>query len=323
VRRSRSARLALLVAVLPLCACGANRSTNTASQRGPTKTQVTSSRAAVTVTPVAPLPAPVQGPATTAAYGAVILIGGLDQADTSVADIIRAKASGARRLGALPRAQHDAAAVTLSGQAVLLGGGYPPYSDIWTVSASGNATPAGHLPAPASDVAAATIGSTVYAVGGYDGAKPLDTIVAWTGSGTGRVVARMPRPLRYAAVTAANEKLIIAGGTDGTSASRDVLSFDPASGRVTVIGTLPHPLAHATAAFLGGRVLVIGGRGATQGSQTANIRAIDPATGAVTLAGRLPIALSDAGAAPLADGILVVGGRGPTGRVSDRTYLLK
>src|SRR5256885_6280646 len=38
---------------------------------------------------------------------------------------------------------------------------------------------AGRLPRPASDVSAAVVGNTAYVVGGYDGAQPLDTIVAW------------------------------------------------------------------------------------------------------------------------------------------------
>jgi Kelch motif len=62
---------------------------------------------------------------------------------------------------------------------------------------------AGTLPSNASDVAAAALGGTAYVVGGYDGAKPLDTILAWSPSGgSARVVARLPQGLRYAAVAA-------------------------------------------------------------------------------------------------------------------------
>jgi hypothetical protein len=78
---------------------------------------------------------------------------------------------------------------------------------------------------PASDVAAAVIGGTVYVVGGYTGTAPLSTVGAWTGSGVGRVVAHLPHPLRYAAVGATGGRLIIAGGTSGIEATGDVYAF--------------------------------------------------------------------------------------------------
>ena len=96
---------------------------------------------------------------------------------------------------------------------------------------------------------------------------PLDTIVAWSGSGTaGRWDSH---PVRYAAVAAIGGRLIIAGGTSGDVATREVYSFDPADGQVHRSDVLPHPVTHAAAAVLGDRVYVIGGRGAVQGTQTS------------------------------------------------------
>ncbi len=151
------------------------------------------------VTPVATLPAPVQAPATTAVGDRAILIGGLDQADVSVPDVVAASDQGAQRIATLPIARHDAAAATLAGRAYVIGGGEPSFDQIDAVGAGAIST-AGALPAAASDVAAATVGSAIYVVGGFTGTVPLDTVVAWTGSGTGRVVAHLPQPLRYAAV---------------------------------------------------------------------------------------------------------------------------
>jgi N-acetylneuraminic acid mutarotase len=182
---------------------------------------------------------------------------------------------------------------------------------------------AGHLPAAASDVAAGVIGATVYVVGGYTGTVPLDTIVAWSGSGTARVVARLPHPVRYAAVAAIAGRLIVAGGTSGVDATREVYSFDPADGNVRQIGLLPRPLTHAVAVALGNRVYVIGGRGTDQGTQTNTILAIDPATGRVRRAGHLPVALSDVGAATIAGAVMVAGGREPSGTLSRQVYLLR
>ena len=151
---------------------------------------------------VGDLPAPVQFPATAAVGGRLLLMGGLDQATASVADIVRAAPGTSERIGTLPYAVHDAAGASLHDTAYLMGGGEPSYSDILAVDSGGRATVAGHLPAAASDVAAGVIDGTVYVVGGYTGVVPLDTIVAWSGSGTGRVVAHLPHPVRYAAVAA-------------------------------------------------------------------------------------------------------------------------
>jgi hypothetical protein len=256
----------------------------------------------ISVSPAGRLPAPVQDPATTALGGAVLLIGGLDQSDVSVADVTRAGVHGARVIASLPAALHD---------------------EITQIAPHSAAAPAGRLPAPASDVGAASIGDTVYIVGGYTGVTALRSIVAWSGSGAGRVVATLPHPVRYAAVAAVAGRLIIAGGTSGDAATRDVYSFDPAAARVTRLARLPRPLTHASAVTLGGVVLVVGGRGSVQGTQVGGILAIDPLGRTVSAAGSLPVPLSDTGAAPVSGGALVVGGRGAAGTLSDQTYLLR
>ena len=279
--------------------------------------------ARVNVTPAGRLPAPVQDPATTALGGKVLLIGGLDQSDVSVADVIRADVHGARVISSLPAALHDAAAAALGTHAYVLGGGEPSHAEITQVAPPSTVAPAGRLPLPASDVGAASIGGTVYIVGGYTGATPLRSIVAWSGSGLGRVVATLPHPVRYAAVAADAGRLIIAGGTDGLAATRDVYSYDPTTGRVASLARLPRPVTHASAVTLGGVVLVIGGRGSLQGTQRDGILAVDPLRRSVHAAGSLPVALSDTGAAPVPGGALVVGGRGRGGTLSDQTYLLR
>jgi N-acetylneuraminic acid mutarotase len=270
----------------------------------------------------AALPAPVQAPATTSLADRAVLIGGLDQADVSVVDVISADSAGAQRIGSLPIARHDAAAATLGDSAYVIGGGEPSFDQIDKVDASGTTSAAGRLPVPASDVAAATVGSRIYVVGGYTGTVPLDTIVAWSGSGTGKVVARLPQPVRYAAVAADGGRLIIAGGTNGITDTRAVYAFDPSSGQLTRVGELPEPTAHAAAATLGDAVYVLGGRGPAQGSQSSRIVAVNPATDKITRAGRLPIPLSDAGATTLAGRILLAGGREPDGTLSDHVYML-
>jgi hypothetical protein len=269
------------------------------------------------------LPAPVQDPATTAVAGHALLIGGARRADVSTSQLVLAAVGRDRPLGSLPYAVDDAAAATLAGRTYLIGGRRPAFSEILSVGGSGQPSVVGYLPVSASDVAAATLGNTVYVVGGYTGSKPLDTIVAWSGSSTARVVARLPHPLRSAAVAAAQGRLIIAGGTDRVAATRDVYSFDPANDQVKKIAMLSRPLTNAAAATLDRRVYVIGGRATARGTQTAQITAIDPVSGRVWSAGRLPVALSDAGAAAIGQALVLAGGRERTGALSDRQYVLR
>ena len=172
----------------------------------------------------------------------------------------------------------------------------------------------GRLPSPSSDQAAAQVAGTAYVVGGYTGSRWLDTIVAWRPGAPARVVAHLPTPLRYAAVTAAGGKLVIAGGSLPTgSASAAVLEYAPAAGRVIRVGSLPAPTTHAAAAALGDVVYVVGGRGASVGSATSRVVAVDLRSGRVRPAGRLSTPRSDLAAVTLGSRILVAGGRGTNG----------
>jgi YVTN family beta-propeller protein len=259
------------------------------------------------------LAAPLQDAAAAAGNGHVVLIGGLDAADTSTADIRTLSGGAARTVGRVAHAFHDAAAVAIGRAVYVFGGGdgVRQLDGILRVDpSSATSRTVGRLPAPSSDQAAGLVGGTAYIVGGYTGARWLDTIVAWRPGHPPRIAARLPHPVRYAAVAGADGRLVIAGGSleDG-SASSAVYSFDPARARVTRIGALPAPTTHATAAALGGRVLVIGGRGATSGTPTARIVAVDPLTRRVAPVGRLPVAVSDAAAVARGGSVLVAGGR--------------
>jgi len=128
------------------------------------------------------------------------------------------------------------------------------------------------------------------------------------------VAGLLPKPLRYAAVAAVGGTLVIAGGTSGESASRDIYRFDPSTGKLTKIGLLPQPLTHAAAVAVNGTAFVFGGRGSSPASQTRAILAISPG-GEVSHAGLLPVRLSDLAAVPLEGHIVIAGGRDQNGRV--------
>ncbi|HEV8103342.1 MAG TPA: YncE family protein [Gaiellaceae bacterium] len=253
------------------------------------------------------LGAPLQDAAPAATRGFVVLLGGLSAADTSTSGVLHATARGARTVGSLPTALHDAAAATLGGRTYVFGGGdgIAQLDQIVRVPAA----PAGHLPAPSSDQSGATIGNTAYVVGGYTGQRWLNTIVAFDAHHGARVVAHLPTAVRYAAVAAANGSLIIAGGSlpDGT-ASRAIYAWSPGQGRARLIGRLPAATTHAGAASLGDVAYIVGGRGASLDTPTDRVVAVDVRNASVRLAGRLPQPTSDAPAATLRGRILVFGG---------------
>jgi YVTN family beta-propeller protein len=322
-----------MVALAVVCAgCSGSGSDPTAAPTTPARASTTVHRSTprravvLAASPVATLPAPLQDAAGATADGRGVLLGGLDAADTSTDGVLVLAGRGAITRGRLPGKLHDAAAVSLGGTVYLFGGGNG-VSQLDTITridpATGATSSAGSLPAASSDSAAAAIRGTAYVVGGYTGSSWLDTIVAWRPGSPARVVAHLPVPLRYAAVTAADGSLVIAGGsTPAGTASSAVLGFDPRSGRIRRIGALPAPTTHAAAATLGGVAYVIGGRGASVGTPTDRIVSVDPTARRVRPAGTLPTPLSDLVALSLPGRIVLAGGRAASGPVATVAKLL-
>ena len=342
-RRRRQRRSAFLVVVL-LTVAGVGLAWGLTAGRGKT-TSLAETAAATTSVRRAPvgvvharapfvlsehvtgsLNAPLQDPASATAGGGGLLLGGLTAADTSSSSILYVTARGDRPRGSLPTARHDTAAVTIGGAVYLFGGGdgTKQLDEILRIDpATGRVTAAGRLPAASSDSGAAAVAGTAYVVGGYTGTRWLDTIVAWKPGGAAHVVAHLPSPVRYAAVTAVGGTVLIAGGSLPTgTASAAVLGFDPASGSVRRLGTLPAPTTHAAAAVIGRLAYVIGGRGANVGSVTDRIVSVDPAARKVRAAGRLDVARSDLAAIGLGDRILLAGGRAASGTVATIAQLV-
>ncbi len=316
---------AVIVLVIAIAASGGGKGGSTphpaGSSKGAGAGAGSQARLSVSIAQTGRLQAPVQDAAAVAVSPtSFLLLGGIDQSESSRADIVSASASQARTIGTLPTALHDASASFLGGSAYLFGGGVvESFSQITRVNPSGVSAPAGNLPTPGSDVAAAAIGETAYIVGGYTGSEPLRTILAWRPGQAARVVATLPKPLRYAAVANVDGKLLIAGGTSGEAASADIYSFDPAGDTLSQVGRLPVAVTHAAAAAIDGRMLLFGGRGASKDSQTSRILAISPA-GHAEVVGALPRALSDLAAVTLGEKVALAGGRDSSGRLSDGIF---
>jgi YVTN family beta-propeller protein len=250
-----------------------------------------------------------------------VVLGGLNAADTSTESVITIGAGAHTQTDRLPGARHDAAAASIGGDVFVFGGGngISELSEIVRVESRGSSRAVvGHLPKPSSDVGAAAIAGTAFIVGGYTGTAWLDTIVAWRPGRDARVVAHLPTPLRYAAVSASGGRLVIAGGSlPSGAAGREIYTFDPRTRKVLRIGELPAATTHAAGAALAGLVYVIGGRGSALGTATDRIVSVDPVRRRIRPAGRLPQRLSDATAVSLPGRIVVVGGRANSGTIAD------
>jgi YVTN family beta-propeller protein len=319
---------ALLGAVALTSACGshtAQRSTSDAPASRPPARQRPRPPVHVVERALGRLAAPVQDASAASVGGGAVLAGGLTSADVSTSAIESVLGARERRAGQLPVALHDTAAVRLGRAVYLFGGGdgvrqLDGIVRVWP----GSPMTVGRLPAPSSDQAAAAVGGTAYGVGGYTGSRWLDTIVAWRPGSTAHVVARLPTPLRYAAVASADGRLVIAGGsTPAGTASREVLVFDPGTAGVRRVGRLAEPTTHAAAAALGRLVYVVGGRGTLVDTPKTTIEAVDPVRGRVVPAGHLSSPRSDLGAAAEPGRILLAGGRGPDGTVATLSALVR
>jgi DNA-binding beta-propeller fold protein YncE len=320
VPRARSFVLALAALV---AATGCSSSKHAARHEAPPAATTTGHTAATPARKlvmfvehrVRSLARPLQDAAAAPEGSGAVLAGGLNSADASVGDVLFVSAGRDAVRGSLPTARHDAAAAALGGATYVFGGGDATHqlNEIVKVGAG----VVGRLPQPASDVSAAVVSGTAYIVGGFTGTQWLNTILAWRPGQQPRVAARLPVALRYAAVTAAQGRLVIAGGSipSGT-ATRAVLVFDPSTGRVRQIAQLPSRTTHAAAASIDGTVYVIGGRGPAVDTPTRHIVAIDPLTGKIRYAGALATPRSDLAAVTVGNRILVAGGRDASAAIS-------
>ena len=198
------------------------------------------------------LTTPVQDAAIAALDGSkALLLGGLSAADLSTDTIRLEGVTGERTLGRLPGALHDSAAVRLGRAVYLFGGGNgtAQLDQILRIDAAGRATRRG--PAARAELGPGRRGDRRHRVHRRRIHRQQlarhDRRMA-TGP-EARVVAHLPSPLRYAAVTAVGDRLVIAGGSlperDGKPRGARVT---PRHGRVAQIGPLPAPTTHAAAA---------------------------------------------------------------------------
>jgi hypothetical protein len=237
----------------------------------------------------------------------LLLAGGLTAGGTTGAIVDIALDTGTvTPAGTLASKVHDAGGARIAGAPAVLGGGDAVAGTAVQGIHGGVATVLGDLPKARADLSVVDLGGVTYIVGGGTTSHPDPLVLATTDGATFSTVARLPVPVRYAAVAAVGGSIIVVGGSDGTKDRTEIQAIDPASGSAAIIGHLPRALSHAAALVLGGRLLVAGGR--IGKAATDSIWLIDPSAGVATVIGRLPRAVSDA-AAVVIDGVgYLVGG---------------
>ena len=259
------------------------------------------------------LPAPLSREVALPAAGGLLLAGGLTAQGTST-DAVTAldPVTGVTRAaGHLAAATHDAAGTSIGGQIYLFGGGTAAsVPTVQAFAAGADAAVVGQLPAARSDASGITAGPVAYVIGGYDGTSWDPRVLATRDGRHFRVAARLPVPVRYAAVTAAAGEIWVFGGQAPSGATRAIQRISPATGQATVVGHLPVPLQGAAAIVLDGQVYLAGGVAA--GTTSPVVYRFDPATSSVSVVGQLPVPVAyAAGAVAGGVGYLVGGEDGP------------
>jgi N-acetylneuraminic acid mutarotase len=318
-------RLALLagggcLGLLAACSAGPGPSSHRSAAAAPSTHQAAPSPSAavplsVQVTPAAyQLPSGISREVVLPSGGNLLIIGGLNQRSVTTRTITQLNPVTGRttHAGHLAAASHDAAGAVLGGQPYLFGGGVAAsLATVQSLRNGGAATVAGQLPRPRSDLSSVTLSGTAYLIGGYDGATYDRAVLATANGSAFHTVARLPVPVRYAAVAGTGGQIYVFGGQTTAGPSRVIQRVNLATHRASVVGHLPAPVTGATAFTLGGRIFIAGGQVATSGgalASTGAVLAYNPARHSAATAGRLPVPVSNAASAVVGSTAFVVGG---------------
>ena len=254
------------------------------------------------------LPAPISGEALAGASSGLLVIGGLDAAGSSTAEILALGSTGVRPFGQLAEPLHDSASARLAGKVLVFGGGSAATIDrVESVAADGSAHVIGRMPGSRSDLSTVTIDGSAYLLGGYDGQTTVAPVLRTRDGRHFSTIAELPTPVRYTAVATFGRTIYALGGelADGADTNQ-IQAIDLDGGRARIVGHLPEPVSHAAAVRLGTSIYLLGGR--RNGSASDRILAFDPGRTRTTSAGRLPFAVSNAAAGSLRGSGYLVGG---------------
>jgi DNA-binding beta-propeller fold protein YncE len=190
--------------------------------------------------------------------------------------------------GRLPSVRSDLSAVTVAGQAYLVGGynGVKYDSAVLATADGRRFRVAARLPVPVRYPAVAALGSRIWVFGGQTRSGITSTIQrVYPATGKATVVGQLPVPLAHATGFTLGGRIFIAGGQTAPATGQSGIASPsarlstsdrvfqyipssaqaPASGRrpapgvIQVAGHLPVPVANAAAAVIGSTAYLVGG----------------------------------------------------------------
>ncbi len=150
--------------------------------------------------------------------GRAYVVGGFDGADWKNTILSWRPGSSVEVAARLPVGLRYAAVAAAGGRLIIIGGSTPVRASDAIYSfdpASGTVGRIGTLPQPVTHGAAATLGSTVYLVGGRGDALDAQTARVWAinpRTGKVRAAGHLPQPLSDAGVLAVGHGIVVAGG---------------------------------------------------------------------------------------------------------------
>jgi hypothetical protein len=262
------------------------------------------------------LDAPLSREAVVAVGNRLRILGGLAASSSSLnsASWLDPRSGAVTAEGTLATVVHDGAGAQIGSSSFVFGGGSPnTFATVQSLgAAAATGAVAGQLPQPRSDVTAATVGRTVYLVGGYDGTTYEPSVLSTVDGAHFATAATLSVPVRYPAVVALGNDVFSFGGQTGSGAGSTVTAtaaiqqIDPATHSARVVGTLPQALYGAAAFVLAGHIYVAGGQSG-DGQTLTQMYEYDPRTHRVADAGLLPQAVAFAGYATVGTGAAAVG----------------
>jgi N-acetylneuraminic acid mutarotase len=191
-----------------------------------------------TVAAAGSLPSAQSDVAVTQLGGRAYVVGGFDGTSWKNTILAWRPGSQVKVVAQLPVGLRYAAVAAAAGRLIIIGGSTPVRASDAIYSfdpATGRVRRIGTLPRPITHGGAATLGSTVYLVGGRGDSLDAQTARVWAIdplTGTVHVAGRLPQPLSDAGVLAVGRGIVVAGGMTPSGATvADVGELMPIHGR--------------------------------------------------------------------------------------------
>ena len=174
---------------------------------------------------------------------------------------------------------------------------------------TGKATQIASLPTPVHDAAGAVIGSRSFIFGG--GSAKVSDVVQSVESDAAVLAGRLPAPRADLVAVQDGTRVLIVGGYDGKSWSRDVLATSDGV-TFTSVGRLPVGVRYPAAGVIGGKLWVVGGE-RTDGNPGTDVQMLDLTTQQSSVVGRLSDPLAHSASVVLDGALYTIGGSAGTG----------